>query len=359
MYFQEGTQRMARLNCRTLITSTIATWCLASGTMSFGAVSSGPVSDRQHDKQADAGAVLPLRFYRAFQACFTGPDETVPPFGECPDFDYIADEHIDLRDFEQLLLDVYPGLDVPGDNCFFPIVIEDGDYDISTIGATSDGYDEPAACPGDASVIHRDFWFRYRAACSGSVTVSTCGTSFDTILAVYDGAACPPPDSAVACNDDGCGQIFLASRVTHDVAKGNDYMIRLGGFNNASGTGFLHVQCGQAPLCPDNAAGDCLDANGNGSPGCRDQACCDAICPLDWYCCDVEWDNVCAAEAEGICGEIFDSCETATGDCFITQTEPGCSDPECCQQVCEVDVFCCLDVWDFFCVDQAEVICRP
>ncbi len=53
--------------------------------------------------------------------------------------------------------------------------------------------------------------------------------------------------------------------------------------------------------CGDPAAGSCFEANL--TPGCDDQACCEAVCAVDLFCCDVSWDSVCAEAAEDICGE--------------------------------------------------------
>lgn len=37
--------------------------------------------------------------------------------------------------------------------------------------------------------------------------------------------------------------------------------------------------------CGDPAAGDCFVANG--TPGCSDATCCNIVCNLDSFCCDV------------------------------------------------------------------------
>ena len=61
--------------------------------------------------------------------------------------------------------------------------------------------------------------------------------------------------------------------------------------------------------CGDPASGSCCI--GNGTPGCDDTDCCQAICAADPFCCDIEWDDICAsgtcALCDGICG-----CELCT-----------------------------------------------
>lgn len=47
------------------------------------------------------------------------------------------------------------------------------------------------------------------------------------------------------------------------------------------------------------------------------------------------------------------------GDCFeVTPGIPGCIDPICCDIVCDFDLFCCESEWDLICADQADVDCR-
>ncbi len=70
------------------------------------------------------------------------------------------------------------------------------------------------------------------------------------------------------------------------------------------------TDCTDPPLflctCGDGA-GDCVDPdgdgipNGNGTPGCDDLTCCKTICTFDAFCCDFEWDDLCADAAEIPC----------------------------------------------------------
>ncbi|MHC4414366.1 MAG: RHS repeat domain-containing protein [Planctomycetota bacterium] len=52
--------------------------------------------------------------------------------------------------------------------------------------------------------------------------------------------------------------------------------------------------------CPNPKGGDCLTAT-LGVPGCSDGVCCTRVCEVDDYCCDVEWDGVCASWAGEVC----------------------------------------------------------
>jgi hypothetical protein len=51
--------------------------------------------------------------------------------------------------------------------------------------------------------------------------------------------------------------------------------------------------------CGDPAAGSCYE--NNGTPGCDNLACCETVCAVDPYCCDVEWDALCVDEAVSLC----------------------------------------------------------
>jgi hypothetical protein len=37
------------------------------------------------------------------------------------------------------------------------------------------------------------------------------------------------------------------------------------------------------------------------TPACADATCCRAVCDLDAYCCETEWDAACAAQAIALC----------------------------------------------------------
>lgn len=48
-----------------------------------------------------------------------------------------------------------------------------------------------------------------------------------------------------------------------------------------------------------------------------------------------------------------------TGDCFEANGTPGCDDPICCTLVCAIDPFCCESEWDAVCADLAKGACPP
>ena len=102
-------------------------------------------------------------------------------------------------------------------------------------------------------------------------------------------------------------------------------------------------------------AGDCLAANG--TPGCEDVACCEIICDLAPYCCNVEWDAECAAGASDLCAQV-ESCGPGSGSCHSANGTPGCEDPLCCAIICADMMLaeCCTSEWDATCATAAEML---
>jgi hypothetical protein len=112
--------------------------------------------------------------------------------------------------------------------------------------------------------IAKDVWFRYVAPASGVLTAETCGSSFDTVLAIYPSVCPTEDDRAFVCNDDAnpvCSGNALNSRVQIAVGVGAVYLIRVGGYRDpvsgdeASGSGVLRLvfnfqttRCGPADI---------------------------------------------------------------------------------------------------------------
>jgi len=221
----------------------------------------------------------------------------------------------------------------------------------------------------------------------------------------------------LACADD-C--TFDTSGCTKAPACGNDV---IDGKDVCDGTDLGGEDCttqgfgGGTLACLDDCTGfdteactDPPDSNccvGNpGVMGCDDAVCEAQICALDAYCCDTEWDDICAAAANGadgngnecaicpvpVCGndaiEFGELCDGAdlsgedcttqgfmsgnlacagdclgydtTGcmdpvqDCCTAQTGlTGCADPVCEAAICGFDAYCCDTEWDQICADEA------
>ena len=240
------------------------------------------------------------------------------------------------------------------DNCANAFVANDGDNAFSTLGATTDGAAHPSClfCCGDDN-INQDVWFTYTATATDLLNISLCaGTAYDSKVAIYDGT-CPAGDP-IACNDDSCGLISAIEGIS--VTAGNVYTIRIGGYTTNSGTGSFNLAYG-TPVGPCGAAGhDCCVPGG---PGCDDVACCEAVCAADAFCCDVSWDTLCVNAVDVLCATPCPSpCNPDNpNDCFVGGAGPGCNNVECCETVCCVDAFCCDVAWDGLCAAQAASLC--
>jgi len=144
------------------------------------------------------------------------------------------------------------------DECAAAIDIT-GSVAFSTVGATNSTTGTiPASCnDGAGTSMQRDIWYRIFAQCSGTATVSTCGASFDTRVAVYQGFTCPSASSIpVGCDDNTTGCAGNGSQVTWQANAGSVYYIRVGSPIAASGTGQLVYSCVEAPQCPADLDGD-------------------------------------------------------------------------------------------------------
>ncbi len=121
------------------------------------------------------------------------------------------------------------------------------DLAFDTTFATYDG-------PGQCVFSGGNIWYCYTATCTGYATISLCGSSFDTKLAVYDGCSCDT-FTMIDCNDDSCG---LQSELTIPVVAGNTYLIEIGGFAGDVGPGVLNITCGQGPTGACCVGADCI-----------------------------------------------------------------------------------------------------
>jgi hypothetical protein len=99
-------------------------------------------------------------------------------------------------------------------------------------------------------------------------------------------------------------------------------------------------------------AGSCFSVNG--SPGCQHEGCCAIVCAFDIFCCDNTWDPLCTDEARELCG----GCGTdAAGNCYLANGSPGCRDSACCEDVCAIAPYCCDTEWDYACAELALELC--
>jgi hypothetical protein len=123
---------------------------------------------------------------------------------------------------------------LPNDNCANAIIVGNGLTTFNTSTATTDGPNE-CVTAADLGIIGKDVWFLWtNGNCNGTATITTCGSAFDTKLAVYNNGACPSaPLTNIACNDDSatCAPGSLQSVVTFTATANATYRIRVGGYD--------------------------------------------------------------------------------------------------------------------------------
>lgn len=78
-------------------------------------------------------------------------------------------------------------------------------------------------------------WYRWQAPSSGTATITTAGSNFDTLLGVYTGSAVSGLNP-IASNDDQSFPTVLTSRVVFTAVAGTTYRIAVDGFAGASGS---------------------------------------------------------------------------------------------------------------------------
>jgi hypothetical protein len=69
----------------------------------------------------------------------------------------------------------------------------------------------------------------------------------------------------------------------------------------------------------------------------------------------MEWDDLCVEEALEVCPELcFDS------NCCFEHAGSGCDDQACQDMICGSptnDTFCCNNQWDILCAEEAVDVC--
>lgn len=123
------------------------------------------------------------------------------------------------------------------DECGTAPLVQEGSVDFDTLGSTTDGPALPQFCDeGFGLSLEGDVWALYLPSATGVATITTCGSAFDTRMAVYSGF-CGALD-LIACNDDSCG---LQSTISLFVFAGEPVLVRVGGYGGAAGQGSLSI----------------------------------------------------------------------------------------------------------------------
>ncbi len=199
----------------------------------------------------------------------------------------------------------------------------------NTQWATPDG---PGHCMTSANI-----WYCYTATYSGDVTVSLCGSMYDTMLAIYDGCGCyPSASNLIECNDEGCEAPSRASEITFTATAGNQYLIEVGGYDSNSGRGFITISAEGQPI-PDNCSNAAPIGDVENMPFDTTSATFDGpgLCmtsPNIWYC----YTAPCTDDVTvSLCGSSFDTVLAVYDGCGCYPTQSrviACNDDSCGQQ---------------------------
>jgi hypothetical protein len=138
------------------------------------------------------------------------------------------------------------------DTCNSAIAMAAGlTYTLNTANATS-GEDEAPICQPS---FGNGVWYNFTPAANGIVTISTCGSDFDTALQIFSGDCGSLLPVVDGCNSDN-GPTCLGNQasVSFSGSAGVPYQILVGGSNNA--TGNLMIKANVSPsLTNDNCSG--------------------------------------------------------------------------------------------------------
>ena len=150
-----------------------------------------------------------------------------------------------------LRLDLDSALPVPAnDNFANRIPLTGGD--ITTNGSNVDATFETGE-PMHLDIFGgKSVWWTWTAPSSGGVTLTTSGSSFDTLLCVYEGNSVSNLVFVAGNDDDPLSSDAVESRATFPVTGGTAYEIAVDGYDGASGDITLHLALGSADPVPAN-----------------------------------------------------------------------------------------------------------
>jgi hypothetical protein len=126
--------------------------------------------------------------------------------------------------------------------------VNSADYDpplYSTVNATTELCDADESCEFNGVGVSNSVWYRFISLEDGFITVDTNGSSYDTVLSIFDGcpvfvavdSPCLEP-TEVACDDDS--GIGLDSQITDFFVQGGvEYFIKVADYNLSDGGGML------------------------------------------------------------------------------------------------------------------------
>lgn len=209
-----------------------------------------------------------------------------------------------------------------------------------------------ALAPGvlvDRMLCVNDDWFAVELAQQGRIEASIQGSNppdIDLSLTTQDGVLL-----------EASTGLSSSEMVGSDCLDPGTYLLRVY-TPEAGSSGSYDLQL-VLPGCGAGGTGDCCVDNN--SPGCDDPTIEGCVCALDGFCCDTEWDDLCAGLAASDCGACGGGGSGGMDEgCCTAHTTGGCDDPTIESCVCAFDPYCCDTQWDGVCVGRVgNDLCAP
>jgi hypothetical protein len=169
---------------------------------------------------------------------------------------------------------------------------------------------------------------------------------------------CQPDCEGKSCGNDSCGGSCGTCPTGHACNWQGNCVCMPQCQNKECGNDGCGGTCGQCPMgfvC--NGKGMCKEQpNQCGNGFCQQQIgeTCDS-CPQDCGPCVVCGDGICDQDIGENCQSCpWDCGPCGGGDCCEAHDSPGCDDPDVMMCVCDMDPFCCQNNWDSICANEAQ-----
>ncbi len=130
----------------------------------------------------------------------------------------------------------------------------------NTFHADIDSCEANESCEVNGVGVSNSVWYKFCSLESGTMTVSTNGSTYDTVLSIFNGCAtgispaCSFPVE-LACDDDG--GVGLQSLIQNfPITAGMDYYIKVADYNPSPGGGPLQFNLDFQAACASDTNGD-------------------------------------------------------------------------------------------------------
>lgn len=134
-----------------------------------------------------------------------------------------------------IIVNVVPPVPPPNDDFANATVIGAASFTdmVNTTAATTEATDPKATCSVATGADGRSVWYGFTPASNGSITATTAGSSYDTVLSVHTGS--PGAFTEVACNDDVNFPVDVTSSVTFPSVANTTYHFKVSAFGGSAG----------------------------------------------------------------------------------------------------------------------------